>query len=65
VQEPNVESTRKVEHDCGSDQTCVIIEGSAQDGRWLKLSGVLIAVVVVGGERGFGWGCVDREVDGF
>ncbi|WP_219910139.1 hypothetical protein, partial [Variovorax sp. WS11] len=30
----------------------VIIEGSAQDGRQLKLSGVLLAVVV-GGVRGF------------
>ena len=32
----------------------VIIEGSAQDGGLLRLSGVLMAVVVVGGVRGFG-----------
>ena len=38
----------------GSLKNRVIIEGSAQDGGSLKLSGVLVAVVVVGGVRGFG-----------
>ena len=44
----------KVEPDCALAKNRVIIEGSAQDGGLLRLSGVLMAVVVVGGVRGFG-----------
>jgi hypothetical protein len=42
----------------------VIIEGSAQDGRQLRLLGVL-RLVVVGGVRGSDGGWVDREIGGF
>jgi hypothetical protein len=57
----SAKNRKKAGFDAVGLQRRVIIEGSAQDGRQLKLSGVLVAAVV-DGVRGFGGGWVDRVI---